>query len=301
MTRSRGVVTDGGLETDLIYHHGADLPHFAAFPLVMTPDGRQLLTTYYDGYAAIAERADAALLLETPTWRASSEWGALLGYSPAAVDEVNEASVALLREMPGRWAVPDVRVGGAIGPRGDGYQPDRLEDPDTAAGYHLPQVTAFARAGADVVTAYTMTHVGEAVGIVRAAREAGVPVAISFTVETDGRLPSGDTLAQAITATDEAAAPDYYLVNCAHPTHVAPALASAGEWRSRIHGLRCNASTRSHAELDEATELDEGDPAQLAQDQERIAALLPNLAIVGGCCGTDTRHVAGLWHVAQPA
>jgi homocysteine S-methyltransferase len=299
--RRRSVVTDGGLETDLIYHHGVDLPHFAAFPLVDSADGRELLTAYYDGYAAIAERIGASLMLEAPTWRASGDWGALLGYSPAALAKVNQSAVTMLAGLRDRYAVPEILIGGAIGPRGDGYRPERIGDPDAAAAYHRPQLEAFVLAGADVATAYTMTHVEEAIGIVRAARDTGIPVAISFTVETDGRLPSGDLLAHAITTVDEAAAPDYYLINCAHPTHIEPALAEPGPWRDRIEGLRCNASARSHAELDEATELDEGDPSELATAQDRLRPQLPNLSIIGGCCGTDARHIANLWHANQSA
>jgi S-methylmethionine-dependent homocysteine/selenocysteine methylase len=299
MNRLRNVVTDGGLETDLIYHHGIDLPHFAAFPLVETPEGRALLSAYYDDYAAIAERAGASLMLESPTWRANSDWGALLGYSPAALARANEAAITMLAGLRDRYTVPEILICGAIGPRGDGYRPDHLEDPDAAAAYHRPQLETFASAGADLATAYTMTHVEEAIGIVRAARDTGIPVAISFTVETDGRLPSGDLLAHAITTVDQAAPPDYYLVNCAHPTHIEPALAQPGPW-DRIEGLLCNASTMSHAELDEATELDAGDPRQLATAQDRLRPRLPNLSIIGGCCGTDARHVASLWHAHQP-
>lgn len=300
MERLRNVVTDGGLETDLIYHHGLDLPYFAAFPLVETAEGRELLTAYYDDYAAIAERVGASLMLESPTWRANGDWGALLGYSAAALARANEAAITMLAGLRDRYAVPEILIGGSIGPRGDGYRPDYVANPDAAAAYHRPQLEAFAHAGADLATAYTMTHVEEAIGIVRAARDTGIPVAISFTVEIDGRLPSGDLLAHAISAVDAAARPDHYLVNCAHPTHVEAALAEPGPWRDRIEGLRCNASTRSHAELDEATELDEGDPRQLASDQDRLRPQLPNLSIIGGCCGTDARHVASLWHADQP-
>jgi S-methylmethionine-dependent homocysteine/selenocysteine methylase len=240
------MVTDGGMETDFIFHHGVGLPLFAAFPLVDDPAGRSLLTGYYDEYAAIARRAGAGLMLESGTWRANPDWGARLGYSPA--------------------------------------------------DYHAPQVEALARAGADIVSAYTLTSVGEATGIVRAARAAGVPVAISFTVETDGRLAGGETLAGAIAAVDAAASPEYFQVNCAHPLHVAAALAEPGGWRERIRGVRYNASARSHAELDEAEDLDEGDIGLLAGRHRELVPALPALAIVGGCCGTDARHVSALWN-----
>jgi homocysteine S-methyltransferase len=296
----RPAVTDGGLETDLIFHKGVDLPYFAAFPLVETAEGRVLLESYFAEYAAIAARADVPVLLETPTWRASADWGQRLGYDAAALARVNETAVALLAEVGARHASTEVRLGGTVGPRGDGYRPEFRMTADEAAAYHRAQVDAFARAGVDVVTAYTLTDTGEAIGFVRAAREAGVPVAVSFTVETDGTLPTGDTLAHAIDVVDEAGGPDYYLVNCAHPAHVRPALAESG-WQERVAGLRCNASPRSHAELDEAEELDEGDPRGLAAELDALRPAFPNLAIVGGCCGTDARHVADMWHVAQPA
>jgi homocysteine S-methyltransferase len=299
----RPMVTDGGLETDLIFHHDVELPDFAAFPLLDDPAGRGLLTDYYDGYAAIARAAGAGLVLESATWRASADWGARLGYSPADLTRANTAAIELLHQLSARYGrdIDDIVVCGAVGPHGDGYQPGTAIAPDDAARYHTPQVAAFAAAGVDIVSAYTLTDVGEAIGIVRAARDVGVPVAISFTVETDGRLPGGTPLAQAIRTVDDAAAPDYFLVNCAHPTHVAGGLvagAEDGQWRERVVGLRCNASVKSHAELDEADELDEGDPNELATAHQRLVPLLPRLTIVGGCCGTDARHVAALWAAA---
>lgn len=296
----RPAVTDGGLETDLIFHKGVDLPYFAAFPLVETDEGRALLERYFADYAAIAARADVPVQLETPTWRASSDWGEKLGYSPAALAALNESAVELMASIGERYAETEVRLGGTVGPRGDGYRPDELMTPDEAAEYHQPQVDAFARAGVDVVTALTLNYTGEAIGFVRAARAAGVPVAVSFTVETDGRLPTGDTLGHAIAEVDEAGGPDYYLVNCAHPEHIRPAVAEPGGWQERVAGLRCNASTLSHAELDEAEELDEGDPRELARGVAELRTAFPNVAIVGGCCGTDARHVASMWQVELP-
>ena len=286
-------VTDGGLETDLIFHFDADLPEFAAFPLVEDEDGRALLTRYYDGYAAIAAQAGVGLLLEAPTWRANPDWAAKVGYDLAALDRVNRASVELMQGLREKYerelGLTEVKVGGLTGPRGDGYVAGEDADPDEAAEYHAHQARAQAAAGADLMTALTFTG------------DAGVPVAVGFTVETDGRLPDGTTLRDAIARVDAAAAPDYYVVNCAHPTHVAPGLASEdgsyGLWLSRIEGLRPNASRMSHAELDEAPELDEGDPADLAARSDDLRAHLPNLRVVGGCCGTDSRHVAALWGV----
>jgi S-methylmethionine-dependent homocysteine/selenocysteine methylase len=292
------MVTDGGMETDLIFHHGVDLPLFAAFPLVDTPAGRSLLTAYYDEYAAIARRAGAGLMLESATWRANPDWGGRLGYSPADLARVNRDAISMLAELRERYRgdLADVVISGMVGPRGDGYQPGEEPGPDEAADYHAAQIEALAAAGADIVSAYTLTSIGEAIGIVRAASSAGVPAAISFTTETDGRLPGGESLAEAITRVDAAARPAYFQVNCAHPVHVAAALAEPGSWRERIYGVRYNASTRSHAELDEAADLDEGDIGLLAGRHRQLAAGLPALAIVGGCCGTDARHVEALWN-----
>ena len=294
----RPVVTDGGLETDLLFHHGVDLPDFAAFPLLDDERGRALLGQYYDAYVAIAERAGAAVQLETPTWRASLDWGSRLGYTATDLHRLNVDAVRFLRERRDRAAVEAYLVSGNLGPRGDGYASSEAVDPMEAEAYHRPQVEALAEGGADLITALTLTGVGEAVGVVRAARSTGLPVAVSFTVEQDGRLPGGTTLAEAIGAVDAEAAPDYYMVNCAHPTHIAEGLAAPGDWRARILGVRPNASTLSHAELDEATELDEGDPAELAASNRALRDQLPDVTLVGGCCGTDARHVAALWGVA---
>jgi homocysteine S-methyltransferase len=293
------VVTDGGLETDLIYHHDVELPDFAAFVLVDDERGRALLERYYDEYVDVARRAGAALQLETPTWRANPDWGERLGYSAGELRRVNRDAVALLQGLRDRAGLETFLVSGCLGPRGDGYVAGEVVDPDAAAAYHAPQIEAFAEAGADLVTALTLTGTGEAIGIVRAARNSGLPVSVSFTVERDGRLPDGTPLSSAIAEVDaEGGGPDYFMVNCAHPTHIAPALTDPGGWRSRIVGLRANASTRSHEELDAATELDEGDPVALGTAQDALRPHLPNLALIGGCCGTDARHVAAMWDVA---
>jgi S-methylmethionine-dependent homocysteine/selenocysteine methylase len=289
------VVTDGGLETDLVYHHGVDLPDFAAFPLVDDEEGRARLLHYYGEYVDIAKRAGAAVQLDTPTWRANPDWGERLGYSVSDLARVNRDAVALIDRLRNESGLDSFLISGCLGPRGDGYVAGNVVDPDGAAAYHAPQIEAFAEAGADLVTVLTLTGTGEALGVVRAARAAGIPVAVSFTVETDGRLPDGTPLPTAVSTVDTEGGPDYFMINCAHPSHIAPALADTGEWRLRIRGLRANASARSHAELDAATELDEGDPLELARAQDALRPHLPNLAVVGGCCGTDSRHVAAMW------
>lgn len=292
---SRDWVTDGGLETDLIFLQGVDLPEFAAFPLVEDAAGRELLTSYFRTYVAIAEAAGAGLVLETPTWRANPDWAALVGYDAVALDRVNRAAVALVRAAAD--GASHALVSGSVGPRGDGYVASAT-DADQAADYHLAQVASFAAAGADVVHGMTLSTTAEAIGLVHAARSVGVPVAVSFTVETDGRLPDGTPLARAVEEVDAAAAPDWYGVNCAHPTHLAPAL-DGGAWQGRIAALRPNASTMTHEELDAMEELDGGDLDLLVSSTASVRAALPSVSVVGGCCGTDSRHVAALWGV-QP-
>ena len=287
-------LSDGGLETGLIYDYGLDLPEFAAFPLLDDAAGRNVLRAYYDQYAAIARRAETGLILESPTWRANLDWGAKLGYDRAALDRVNRVAIEFMRELRDSYNdVCDVRIIGAIGPRGDGYVAGERIDPAEAADYHRAQLEAFATAGADAAGAYTLTGTEEGVGIARAAREVGIRVLIGFTVETDGRLPDGTALSEAVVRVDEAESPDGFIVNCAHPTHIALGF-DDGAWLSRIVKVSPNASTLTHAELDTATELDAGDLALLRSSYDELKKQLPNLAIIGGCCGTGPEHIVAL-------
>jgi homocysteine S-methyltransferase len=291
------VITEAGLETWLVFDKGIDLPVFAAYPLVGSAEGRALFDEYYEHYVAIAQAADAALLLETPTWRANPDWAAVLGHDLAALGKFLDASVEMLDALRRGWSSDQAfMIGATVGPRGDGYRVDTLMAADTAADYHAFQVARMASAGVDTVSALTMGYVDEAVGIAQAAEASGLPVVISFTVETDGRLPSGMSIGEAITATDEATRgyPTHYMINCAHPTHFDHVLDAQATWARRLGGLRANASTSSHAELDEMLELDAGDPDDLAERYVALRETLPALHVVGGCCGTDHRHIAAI-------
>jgi S-methylmethionine-dependent homocysteine/selenocysteine methylase len=289
-------ITDGGLETTLVFHNGIDLPDFAAFPLLDSDDGCKALAAYYEPYLDIAERYSTGILVDTPTWRANLDWGARLGYDAAKLSDVNRRAVQFVAGLAGERARLTAVINGVIGPRGDGYVVGATMSAAEAATYHGLQARAFAEAGAEMVTAVTMTYASEAIGVTKAAVAVGLPVVISFTVETDGRLPSGQALGDAITqvdaATDGAAA--YFMINCAHPTHFAPSLAADAAWLSRVKAIRANASRLSHAELDVATELDRGDVAELAELYGAVRGVLPDLRVVGGCCGTDHEHVAAI-------
>lgn len=293
-------LADGGLETDMIFHEGFDLPEFAAFPLLHDERGRARLSAYFDRFIDSAEGIGAGFLLDTATWRASHGWGAKMGLSAGEIDVANMEAVAFaraLRDM--RSGSVDIIVNGVIGPFGDAYAPDRVLTADEAFAYHLPQAAALARAGAEMISAVTMTSASEAIGISRAAQEVGLPVVLSFTVEADGNLVTGKSLGQAIDAAERATGgyPAWYMINCAHPDHFADKL--KGDWVGRIGAVRANASRMSHAELDNATELDAGNPAELAQDYRRLQSLLPNLRVLGGCCGTDHRHVHAIGHACH--
>jgi S-methylmethionine-dependent homocysteine/selenocysteine methylase len=291
-------LTDGGIETSLIFHQGLDLPEFAAFVLLDDDEGLDQLRSYYEPYVALAKERRIGFVLESPTWRASPGWAERLGVSAEKLDALNRRAIELMEELrgtPGPEDAPMV-ISGCVGPEGDGYNPAEMLSADDARDYHSTQIGTFADTAADMVTAITMTYPDEAIGLTQAARDAGLPAAISFTVETDGRLPNGQALGEAIEEVDDATgrAPAYYMVNCAHPTHFESVLATDAAWPERIRGLRANASTMSHAELDEAEELDDGDPDDLGARYAALRARLPRLNVLGGCCGTDHRHVCAI-------
>jgi S-methylmethionine-dependent homocysteine/selenocysteine methylase len=287
-------LTDGGIETALIFHRGFDLPEFAAFDLLKDDEGTEALRAYYRPYLELARKRGAGFVLESPTWRASPGWASRIGYSGSELESMNRRAIDLMEELRDEdtSGTPHV-ISGCVGPEGDGYDPERMLPADEAQAYHETQIRTFADTAADMVTAITMTYADEAIGLSRAAGDAGMPAAISFTVETDGRLPSGQSLGEAIEQVDDETerGPAYFMINCAHPTHFEPVLGVDEPWRERIRGLRANASTKSHAELDEATELDAGDPVDLGARHAELRESLPRLNVLGGCCGTDHRHV----------
>ena len=297
-------LTDGGIEICLIFDDGLELPLFAAFPLMRYAEGRRALKHYYERFTGIARRNALGFVLESPTWRASADWGARLGFSVAEISAANRDAIALMRELRDAHETPasPMVVSGCIGPRGDGYMPGEIMSEETAEAYHTLQVEAFADAGADMVSAITMTNTSEAIGIARAARRAGMPVAVSFTVETDGRLPTGQALGEAITLVDEATtnAPAYYMINCAHPSHFEGAIDPERSWTRRLRGLRANASRRSHQELNDSPDLDAGDPDELGKQYRGLVQAHPQINVLGGCCGTDHRHVECIALACKP-
>lgn len=293
-------LSDGGLETTLIFDRGVELPQFAAFPLVEDDEGRALLREYWQPYLDLALARGVGFDVDTATWRANRDWATLLGYDARALHAANRDAASFARSLADR--LPDGRVTGVVGPRGDGYVVADEMTAEQATDYHRDQVRALVDGGVDQVAAMTLGYAAEAVGVARACAETGVRAVVSFTVETDGLLPDGTTLRAALETVDAEtdASPAGYLVNCAHPTHLAGALTD-GPWLERIVGLRANASAMSHAELDAAEELDAGDPSDLANRYRDLLDVLPRLDLVGGCCGTGVPHVDAIARVCLPA
>jgi homocysteine S-methyltransferase len=297
------LLTDSGLETWLVFHRGVELADFAAFPLLGEDRGRALLAEYFRDHLRIGAQFGTDVVLETPTWRANADWGSRLGYNAEALDVVNRDAVSFLRSLGDELPTTGLIVSGCIGPRGDGYDPGELLIPHDAASYHQAQIESLVGAGVDRVTMLTATHSGEAIGVVHAAVETDIPVVIAFTVETDGRLPSGQVLHEAIAEVDAATdgAPLYFGINCAHPDHFTQALAADSASTGRVGLLRANASRASHAELDEAETLDEGDPGELARQYADLLLDHSHLQVLGGCCGTDARHIAAIARSCVPS
>ncbi|MDB2407970.1 homocysteine S-methyltransferase family protein [Jannaschia sp.] len=277
-----------GLETDLIFNRGVELPGFASFPLLAEAETRALLIEAAQAQIAVARASGMGTILEASTWMANPDRAAPLGYAPEALDAINRDAIAALSGLRAR----DVLISGNVGPRCDPYRGVEEAAPEDAQAYHSPQLAALAAAGADLVTAYTLGDVGEAVGIARAAQAVGLSLVISFTVETDGRLISGETLDQAIGRVDVASGGSvaYFMVNCAHPDHIGPALTG----NARLRGLVVNASRCSHAELDASETLDDGDPVALGAEVAALLRANPALRVFGGCCGTDMRHLKAM-------
>jgi S-methylmethionine-dependent homocysteine/selenocysteine methylase len=297
-------ITDGGIETTLIFREGFDLHDFAAFELLQHQAGYRVLEKYFRTYASLARNYQVGLILESATWRANPDWGTKLGYSGAALAEMNRMAIALLHNIRDEFETEQSRmvISGCIGPRGDGYIPTNAMTAIEAQHYHHPQIANFRDADADLVTAITMNYVEEAIGIARAAQLVDMPVVIAFTVETDGKLPTSQTLQDAIAQVDQTTnyAPAYYMINCAHPTHFADALIAGEPWLDRIRGIRANASTKSHAELNESETLDDGNPEELGSQYRELKARLRNLNVLGGCCGTDDRHIEAICKACLP-
>ncbi len=287
-------LTDAGLETDLIFNHGIEIREFAAHTLLPESKGRDALANYFRGFLSLAREKDAGFILDSQTWKAHMHWAEDLGATDEELREANRDAIAFITGLRDEFSgnAKPVVLNGVIGPRGDAYAPEEEIAAHEAEAYHFKQIEWLAKTEVDMVTALTFTQSDEAIGIVRAAQAADLPIVVSFTVETDGNLPTGQPLKDAIAAVDEAteSGAAYFMLNCAHPDHFTHVLED-GDWSRRIRGIRCNASRKSHAELDQSETLDDGNPVELGSQYEAIREKLPWLNVFGGCCGSDLRHV----------
>ncbi|MCG8692476.1 MAG: homocysteine S-methyltransferase family protein [Minwuiales bacterium] len=287
-------LTDAGIETDLIFNHGIEIREFAAHTLLPDTKGREAVADYLRGFLALARDMGTGFVLDSQTWKAHMHWAGDLKASESDLRKANQDAIAFIAGLRDEFSGngKPVVLNGLIGPRGDAYAPEETVAAREAEEYHARQIGWLAETDIDMVTALTFTQSDEAIGAVRAARSAGLPIVVSFTVETDGKLPTGQPLADAIDAVDHAtdSTPAYFMVNCAHPEHFSDVLEDA-RWARRIRGVRCNASRMSHAELDESETLDDGNPHELAGQYRDLVGKLPWLNVFGGCCGSDLRHV----------
>lgn len=294
-------LTDGGLETTLLFHEGIELNNFASFELLLNDEGKKILKAYYQKYIDIARSYGVNFILESPTWRSSSNWGNKMGYTKSDLNDINKKAILFMREIAVENNLNrfNTIVSGCVGPAGDGYTIDTKMTAEEAQQYHHDQIQSFAMADPDIVGAITMNYSEEAIGITNASKQTNIPVIISFTLETDGNLPSGESLKQAIALVDKASSnyPLHYMINCAHPEHFMKVLSKDGDWKRRIKGVRANASCKSHEELDNSHSLDIGDMKDLAQNYQQLISVLPELKIFGGCCGTDHRHIQKICEV----
>lgn len=293
-------LTDGGLETTLVFLEGFELPCFAAFDLLKDKKGYTALSNYYRRYLLIAEKLKTGFILESPTWRANPDWMATIGYHNSAISEINKKAIQLLVDLKNEFqnSINNIVISGCLGPRGDGYKPENTMTVDEALDYHATQIEIFSQTPVNIISAITMNYVEEAIGIAQAANAVNLPAVISFTVETDGKLPNGMSLKEAIEQVDRntSTPPIYYMINCAHPTHFLDDMLKGKneQWISRIKGIRANASCKSHSELDEATELDRGNPVDLGNMHKNLKINFNHLNVFGGCCGTDEEHIMAI-------
>lgn len=294
--KKRFFLTDGGMETEFIYKKGIELPHFAAFKLLENNDNKAAVEHYFRDYFNLAKAYDAGFILGGFTWRANNDWGPKLGYNtPQAVNRLIKDIINYLADLRAKYETTDMPIilSGSMGNRGDGYDPGKLMTAHQAEQYHNIQIKSFVESDVDIISALTLNNSIEAIGIVRAARKHNMPIAVSFTVETDGNLPTGQSLQDAIEKVEQATDgyPLYYMVNCAHPSHFSHLLTTGENWTRRVRGIRANASRCSHADLDKSTELDDGNPVEFGVEYQEILSQNPQINIIGGCCGTDHRHV----------
>lgn len=288
-------LTEGGQETEIMYRHGHKLPDFAMYPLFARPQAMADVRDMYRRYLETAVRHGFVALMGGLDYRASPDWASKLGFDAQALADVQLRCIDLLREFakPFEPELPDVLIVGIVGPRGDAYSLNRTITAAEAEDYHSTQLATLKRAGVDLVSAMTFNNTEEAIGVARAAAGLGLPLAISFTLDSTSRLKSGPTVRQAITTVDAAtgdARPDFYGINCSHPHEFTPAL-EPGDWMQRVRSFRPNAAMMEKQQLCQIGHLVDGDPQELGAQMGALARRYPHIDVWGGCCGTWDAHL----------
>jgi len=291
----RPYLTEGGTETEILYKYGYEVPHFAVFELLNDPAGKRQLEAMFARYLDAAADNNWAALMGGLDYRASPDWGRLLGYSPAGLTEMQIRCIECLRDVarPYRGQLPDIRISGIVGPRGDAYALNRTITAQEAEDYHAPQLETLKQLDVDMAWAATFNNVAEAVGVSRAASKIGVPVCLSFTLSGNHRLQSGPTLREAVETVDAEAGehrPTCFGINCSHPLEFIPAL-EPGDWVLRVRSIRPNATAMDKLSLCKLGHLEDGDPVDLGRRLADLAARYPHIDMWGGCCGTWDRHL----------
>jgi homocysteine S-methyltransferase len=289
-------LTEGGQETEILYKYGYELPHFAMYPLLDNPRAMTELRGMYGRYLDTAARHGFGVIIGGLDYRASPDWASLLGYSGEALAEMQMRAIDFLREVatPYQAQVPALVYAGILGPRGDAYELNKTITAVEAEDYHSEQLATLARARVDLVEAMTFNSVEEVIGLSRAASRAGLPLAVSFTLDNStSRLVSGPSLKEAIETVDAQTGDDrpaFYGINCSHPLEFMPAI-EPGDWFERVRCLRPNAAMMDKISLCTLGHLESGDPVQLGELMGGLARRYPHLDIWGGCCGTWDTHL----------
>jgi homocysteine S-methyltransferase len=290
----RFYLSEGGSETELMYKYGFELPHFAMFPLLNNSDAVLKMREMYISYLEVAAKHKICALMGGLDYRASPDWGELLGYSPEGLAEANLQSIEFLREIANEYTseIPGILIQGYIGPRGDAYERNENITENEAEDYHSVQLETLKKADVDLAHALTFNNIPESIGVARAAAKIGVPLGISLRLDSSSKLNSGPSLVEAITAIDKETdqSPEFYSINCSHPLEYEPAI-EPGDWINRVRGVRPNASKLEKIALCQIGHLEEGDPVELGEQCGDLARRYPHMDLWGGCCGTWNRHL----------
>lgn len=290
----RFYLSEGGTETELMYKYGFELPEFAMFPLLNNPDAVSKMREMFRSYLEVVAVNGMCALMGGLDYRASPDWGERLGYSPEGLAEANHHALAFLREIADEYTtdIQEILIQGVIGPRGDAYERNETITENEAEDYHSVQLKTLKEADVDLALAMTFNNIRESIGVARAAAKVGVPLAISFIVNSESKLDTGQSLGEAIATIDAETnhAPEFYSVNCCHPIEYEPAIESY-DWINRVRGVRPNASKRDKIALCQLGHLEDGDPVELGQQCGDLARRYPHMDIWGGCCGTWDNHL----------